>query len=74
MSIPSSSPAAFRPNRPGGPDSLKARKLGITGRLEAIARGESIPTETHPAVHHEEPVLEIGDFCRWYGTKQALFD
>src|SRR5215469_3021703 len=75
MSIPSPSPAAFRPNRPGGPDSSpKSRKLGITGRLEAIARGESIPTETHPAVHNEEPVLEIGDFCLWYGGKQALFD
>jgi phosphate transport system ATP-binding protein len=75
MSIPSSTPTAFRPNRPGGPDSSpKARKLGITGRLEAIARGESIPTETHPAVNNEEPVLEIGDFCLWYGQKQALFD
>src|SRR5690242_9110568 len=74
MTIPTPT-SATRPNRPAGTDvSPKARKIGITGRLEAIARGETIPTETHPAVHNQEPVLEIDNFALWYGPIQALFD
>ncbi len=46
----------------------------ITGRLEAIARGEIVPTETHAALAGEEAVLEIDHFSLWYGAKQALFD
>lgn len=71
MSIPSSSPPSTRVNRPA---DAKARKLGITGRLDAIARGEAVPIETHPAVLSEDPVLEIDNFRLWYGQKQALFD
>ncbi|MEX2120312.1 MAG: phosphate ABC transporter ATP-binding protein PstB [Pirellulales bacterium] len=52
----------------------KARKVGVAGRLEAIARGEPVQTETHPAVAAEEPVLEVDDFCLWYAAKQALFN
>ncbi|MEX0713547.1 MAG: phosphate ABC transporter ATP-binding protein PstB [Pirellulales bacterium] len=52
----------------------KARKVGVPGRLEAIARGEPVQTETHPAVAAEEPVLEVDDFCLWYAAKQALFN
>ncbi len=52
----------------------RGRRVPIMGRLEAIARGESIPTETHPALAAAEAVLEIEDFCLWYGHKQALFD
>jgi phosphate transport system ATP-binding protein len=44
------------------------------GRLAAIARGDSIPTETHPAVAKEEAVVEVVQFNLWYGQKQALFD
>ena len=44
------------------------------GRLAAIARGESVPTETHPAVAKEEAVVEVVQFNLWYGQKQALFD
>ncbi|HET6881976.1 MAG TPA: phosphate ABC transporter ATP-binding protein PstB [Pirellulales bacterium] len=74
--MPSPSAPSFRPNRPGTTElpSARPRKIGITGRLEAIARGESIPTETHPAVQNEESVLEIDNFRLWYGQKQALFD
>lgn len=42
------------------------------GRLLAIARGETVPTETHPAVGQEDAVLEIENFNLWYGAKQAL--
>lgn len=43
-------------------------------RLEAILRGESVPTETHAAVAKEDPVVETERFSLWYGQKQALFD
>ena len=72
MSIPSSSPPSSRTNRV--PDHGKTRKIGITGRLDAITRGEVVPTEIHPAVLNEEPVLEIDNFRLWYGQKQALFE
>ncbi len=42
--------------------------------LLAIQHGEPVPCETHPAVFHQEPVVEIENFNLWYGTKQALFD
>lgn len=74
MTIPAStppSPAAQRLPRPSDAPA-RGRKLGITGRLEAIARGESIPTETHPSIASQEPVLEVDNFCLWYGQKQAL--
>jgi phosphate transport system ATP-binding protein len=41
-------------------------------RLERIARGEVVPTETHAAVAKEQPVLEVDDFRLFYGPKQAL--
>ncbi len=44
------------------------------GRLEAITRGEDVPTETHKALADEEAVLEVDSFNLWYGPKQALFD
>lgn len=43
-------------------------------RLEAIARGEEIPSVTHPVLETEKPVLEVQDFNLWYGQKQALFN
>jgi phosphate transport system ATP-binding protein len=42
--------------------------------LKVIARGELVPTETHDSVLKEDAVLQIKDFCLWYGQKQALFD
>ncbi|MBX9790212.1 MAG: phosphate ABC transporter ATP-binding protein PstB [Pirellulales bacterium] len=44
------------------------------GRLEAIARGETVTTEDHAGVALDETVLEIEHFRLWYGSKQALFD
>ncbi len=43
-------------------------------RLAAIANGRRFPTETHPELEKETPVLEIKDFSLHYGTSQALFD
>ncbi len=45
-----------------------------TARLEAIARGEEVPTVTHDAIQTEDLVLEVKDFNLWYGSKRALFD
>lgn len=74
MTIPTStSPASPRLPRPSDVHG-RGRKLGVTGRLEAIARGESVSTETHPSIAAQEPVLEVNDFCLWYGQKQALFN
>jgi phosphate transport system ATP-binding protein len=43
-------------------------------RLTAIARGETFPTETHPEIHTEPVILDVRDFCLFYGEKQALFN
>jgi phosphate transport system ATP-binding protein len=51
-----------------------ARRDNGESLLKRIARGELVETETHDAVADEEHVLEIDDFCLWYGAKQALFD
>ncbi|MDX1946754.1 MAG: phosphate ABC transporter ATP-binding protein PstB [Pirellulaceae bacterium] len=48
-----------------------AEPVGIN-RLEAIARGETINSVVHKQLAAEEAVLEIDNFCLWYGTKQAL--
>lgn len=50
------------------------KKSHVIGRLDAINRGEQVPTETHPVVATEEAVLEVENFCLWYGEKQALHD
>ncbi|HEV3006753.1 MAG TPA: phosphate ABC transporter ATP-binding protein PstB [Pirellulales bacterium] len=75
-SPPASQPTLPKPAQPVVHEPLpsKLRKPSITGRLEAIARGEAVPTETHPAVASEDAVLSIDDFCLWYATKQALYD
>jgi ABC-type bacteriocin/lantibiotic exporter with double-glycine peptidase domain len=46
------------------------QRLG--GRLLAISRGERVATYTHPALADEQAVLNVDDFCLWYGQKQAL--
>jgi phosphate transport system ATP-binding protein len=47
---------------------------GAATRLQAIGRGEVVGSVIHKAVLEEEPVLEVVDFCLWYGQKQALFN
>jgi phosphate transport system ATP-binding protein len=44
------------------------------GRMAAIARGETVPSEIHDALTRESAVVEIDRFNLWYGSKQALFD
>jgi phosphate transport system ATP-binding protein len=46
----------------------------ISGKVTAIARGEVVTTEIHPALAKEDAVLHIDQFCLWYGPKQALFN
>ncbi len=48
--------------------------MPVSGRLEAITRGEAVPTEVHAAMAREEPVVEIDRFNLFYGQKQALHD
>jgi phosphate transport system ATP-binding protein len=65
--------AGPEPSRPARPQPrLRPSRHG--DRLEAIVRGESVPSEIHPELAGEPPVLEIDRFNLWYGQKQALFD
>ena len=48
-----------------------APSVPVSGRLEAITRGESIPTEVHAAMAREEAVVEIDHFNLFYGQKQS---
>ena len=41
-------------------------------RLAAITRGEPFESAIHPNVAKEEAVLEVDDFCLWYGPKKAI--
>ena len=40
--------------------------------LEAIRRGETLPSEIHASLQQEKPVVEVDRFCLWYGEAQAL--
>jgi phosphate transport system ATP-binding protein len=42
-------------------------------RLQAIARGESVPAAIHDVLATEHAVVEARGFDFWYGEKQALF-
>ena len=41
-------------------------------RLQAVARGDDVPTEVHQSVFEARPVLKINAFSLWYGTKQVI--
>jgi phosphate transport system ATP-binding protein len=71
ISMATANPNSTPTDRPG--DSTAPPSM-IDGRLLAILRGESIKTVIHPALAHEEAVLEIEKFNLHYGIKQALFD
>lgn len=45
-----------------------------TDRLEAIAAGELLPTDTHEVMAEKAAILQVQHFNLWYGSKQALFD
>jgi len=55
-----------------GPDAPSASPAG--SRLEAIVRGEAVPSEVHAALDGVDAVLEFRSFSLFYATKQALFD
>jgi len=42
-------------------------------RLVAIAHGRAVATHFHDSTRNMDTVLNIDDFCLWYGKKQALF-
>ncbi len=42
-------------------------------RLQAIARGETVPAAIHDELAREQSVVEVRDFQFWYGEKQALY-
>ena len=42
--------------------------------LEAIARGETLPSTIHESLGEETSILDIENLNLWYGTSQALFD
>jgi phosphate transport system ATP-binding protein len=69
-----SSPERSGPSAaPAGPPLVSPPGLA-NGRLAAIQRGEAVRSEIHEAVAREIPILEVSQFCLWYGAKQALFE
>ncbi len=46
----------------------------VSGKLDAIARGEAVDSATHPALADEPCVLDIERFNLWYAQVQALYD
>jgi phosphate transport system ATP-binding protein len=55
------------------PPGESPRKRAAAERLEAIARGRTVPATIHEAVAEESPVVDVRDFDFWYGEKQALY-
>jgi phosphate transport system ATP-binding protein len=74
VSDPGQRPTISIASGQGGTARGARRSVRAEGHLDAIARGETLPAETHDALSDEEPVLEIDRFNLWYGEKQALFD
>jgi phosphate transport system ATP-binding protein len=54
------------------PDDARAPSDSLT-RLQAIARGESVPAAIHDDLAKEQSVLDVRGFDFWYGAKQALY-
>ena len=74
MTDSGSSPA----NAPHAPTPV-AKPMGVreidrtaSRDLAAIARGEGVQAVVHEEIAKEEPVVEIDDFCLFYGGYQAL--
>jgi phosphate transport system ATP-binding protein len=65
------SPMPEQPSADARTASQASTTLG-QGILGAIARGESVPTVTHESVVRDEPVLDVQNFCLWYGQAKAL--
>ena len=78
-----SSPEAMLPSapvrtvaapRPAGRADARNEQSARSPRMDAIARGESLPADIHNSILAADAVLNIEAFCLWYGAKQALFD
>jgi phosphate transport system ATP-binding protein len=63
-----SAPAAPAARRDGAASSNPASSEVFA----AIARGETLPTETHASLAGMDAVVEIQDFDLWYGASRAL--
>ncbi|MEQ9461807.1 MAG: phosphate ABC transporter ATP-binding protein PstB [Phycisphaeraceae bacterium] len=57
-----------------GPAAWDAHQGKGVSRLEAIASGSEVPSEVHESLSKTQGVLQIKDFCLWYGEAQALHD
>jgi phosphate transport system ATP-binding protein len=66
--LPTAGTASLAAGSPAAPQRPAA------GRLNAIARGETVATEVHAAMARQEPVVEVDHFNLFYGAKQALHD
>jgi phosphate transport system ATP-binding protein len=62
------------PSAARGAPATTTRNRQSEGRLARVASGQRVESAIHPDVYHEQAVLEVQDFCLWYGTKQALFN
>jgi phosphate transport system ATP-binding protein len=74
---PPAAPPAVAAGAPSAAPSYPreaGRAIAAGNRLAAIANGESFATATHDALSREQAVVQISDFCLWYGQKQALHD
>ena len=58
--------------QPQRSDEAAASQESLT-RLQAIARGQSVPAAIHEELTREQTVVEVRGFDFWYGTKQALY-
>ncbi len=58
--------------QPQRSDEAAASQESLT-RLQAIARGQSVPAAIHDELAREQTVVEVRGFDFWYGTKQALY-
>jgi len=57
------------------PSSAREERGPARGRVfEAISRSEVFPSEIHEAVALQPAVVEVREFCLWYGKKQALHE
>lgn len=60
---------------PEGSNASVGRSQSLNeSRLAAIERGEPFPALIHPALAKEDSVLDVRNFCLWYGAAQALHD
>jgi phosphate transport system ATP-binding protein len=69
---PNSPTAAHPPTVVPNASAIGPHHEMIGGRVQAILRGETVETYTHPALADEKAVLDVDHFSLWYGQKQAL--